>query len=823
MKKITQTLANVPRVLRGVAIGAFVLCAAVAQAQTPVFTNVWSITNLTFPDLPAAGDTVRGMAISPAGNVVFASRTSSNHISTLDGLDGNIKLGSGVAHTNLGGTLALVGCRISDDGYVFGANLSGSPASRFVIYRWNSDMDFSTPPLVVFDSGSATSFQSRIGDYIDIRGSGTNTEIVAVGNGSGANATTNIVLFRPTDDQLTNFTATSITITNNSINVVGGGVTFDGTNNAVFVKQTGFQFVRRVVYDPIALTASFTTTFNMDQSANNGIKFFETNGYRMMATVTTATVATNAPLVHRAKILQLTTPSNAVVVLDRAIPGGANGTNGANANSLGIVDVRNGNLIFSEPNNGILYVHLAGFVTNTPPTVGAVSGGGTYVGGYPVVLSSPVSGPGPLSYFWYYNTNTLISTVTNSYSIPAANLTNTGNYRLIVSNAYGNSTSTLATLTVLPAGYSGYASNLWTLAPGSRPYLTTSDTQRGLAYDAVSNRVVVVSRSPSNSVYLLNGDTGADEGTLDVSLLLPPNPAPPGNFPINAVGVADDGAIYVANLLTSTTSDTFCIYRWQNADPTAPLGLAYFGNPAIARIGDAMAVRGAGPDTQILCSFRTGTNLALFLPNDNAGASYNLNVLTVTNLPADAVANGFAGLGLAFGPGNTFWAKSSGFNLRLVAFDTNDFNAHVVATFTNVPGTDGPLGADNVNGYVATVGIGQIPQNLSLWDVARGEPEAFQLDRELFGSNNANANGTGAVAFAPASRRLFALDSNNGIIAAAYSLYYLHIEGGGIVTWPGTGSLQSSTNLTSGYTDIPGATSPYTNTTPGQVYFRVRR
>lgn len=811
-----------PAIMSGLTVLALALVTIAARAQTPEFTSVWSITNNSYPDLPASGDSVRGVAISPVtANVVYASRAGgSNHVSTLDGANGYNKLGSGAAPTVSGGTLALIGTRVSDDGHVYACNLSGSAASRLLIYRWESDTDFSTPPLVVYDSGAGTSFPARLGDYMDLRGSGAGTEIVLVGNGSGTAITTNFVLFKATDAMATNFTPTSIYVTN--ANVVGGGVTFEATNDALYVKAANGKSVYRVAYDPVAQTSSIARAFDMDQSANNGLKYYETNGLKLIATVTTSTSSATNNLTHRAKILQLLPANSALVVLDQPLPTPYS----ANGNALGLVDMNNDRWVFGEPNNGLSVFQLTGIVTNTPPTVGSASGGGTYVAGYPVNLSVVASGTDPLSYQWYFDngtTNVIGGATTNSYAIPALQTSNAGNYFVIVTNAYGSATSGVAALNILPGNYSNVASNLWTLAPGSRDYLTTGDTQRGIAYDAVSNVVVVVSRSPSNAVYLLDADTGADVGVLDVSFLYPPNPPPPGILPINMCGVADDGAVYVGNLLLNGTSDSFTIYRWQNADPLSFVTQAYLGNPGIGRLGDTMAVRGAGVDTEILCSVRTGTNLVLFTTAD--GYYFSPNVIAVENLPPDAQANGFAGLGLAFGAGNTFWAKSSGFNLRQVAFDTNTWTAQVVATYTNLPTTQAPLGVDSANGLVVTVGYGETPQNLSLWDVSAGEPVAVQVDREVFGSNNANANGTGAVAVDTARGRIFALDSNNGLIALSYGprLFIDSTVQGGVVSWNGPGVLQSATAVTGPYNDVLGATSPYTNSGASQIFFRLRR
>ena len=845
MKKISQIFTKIPRTVRRGIIAATALLTLAAHGQpVPVFTNVWQLSPTFFADMPTNGNNMRGIAISPiTTNVLYGTTASAtnqgvnvtgNHVSVLDFATGTNQLAQLKTVPN-GSQVNLGKIGVADDGKVYAINLTTAPVGvnqYFKIYQWPSETDITSEALYVFDStnifnptglpyGTTTnSFGWRVGDYMDVRGSGINTEIVVMGNGT---TSTNILIFRPTDAALTNFTYLVISTPFSGANVGGAGVAFEGTNNAIWCRQSGLQTTRRIAYNTNTLTSVATVTNTVDQSACQGLKYFSANGINMLATVQ-ATATTNG--VQRARVFTIPAASGPLVsVLNSAFPSAPANVNG---NAIGQVDYKKGYVAFGAPGNGITLWQLS-FVTNSPPAVTLSVSGNPIVEGFNTTYTATASGSSPFTYIWNFDngvSTNVIGSNTNILAFTPANLANGGNYFVIVTNLFGSVTSSVSTLTVLPAKFTGYATNLWTLAPGSRPYLTTGDTQRGLAYDSVSNRVVVVSRSPSNSVYLLNADTGADAGTLDVSLLLSPNPTPPGAFPISMTGVGDDGAIYVGNLITSAGSDTFSIYRWASADPTIPATQAYLNNPAVARLGDTMAVHGAGPDTQILCSFRTGTNLALFLPNDGLGLSYDFHLITVTNLPADAVANGFAGLGLAFGNGNTFWAKSSSFSLRLVSFDTNDFNAQVIATYTNLPAGEGPLGADNLNGYVATIGINQTPQNLSLWDVARGEPFAGQLDREVFGSNNANANGTGAVAFDPAHRRIFALDSNNGLIALSYSLYYLNIgpvAGGGVVTWPGTGDLQSATVVTGPYTDIIGATSPYTNAVPGRVFFRVRR
>ena len=99
------------------------------------------------------------------------------------------------------------------------------------------------------------------------------------------------------------------------------------------------------------------------------------------------------------------------------------------------------------------------------------------------------------------------------------------------------------------------------------------------------------------------------------------------------------------------------------------------------------------------------------------------------------------------------------------------------------------------------------------------------LDRELFATSNLNGNGTGSVAFDVAGGRLFALDSNNGLIALTYAprLYVTPQPPGAVLTWAGPGTLLAAPNVAGPYNPVLDAVSPYTNTAASQIYFRVRR
>ncbi len=821
-----------------------------AQGQiiyTPSLTNIWVVPAGSYYDLTNnSANNVRGIAIDPlTTNVLYASTVSSNHVSIVSFTSGSNYVGALNKQTVSAGTLAMAPVRAANDGSIYTCNISGAPTSRFLVFKWAGET-LSVDPVVVYDSGLGTSFQWRVGDYMDVRGSGENTEIVAVGNGTGANISTNFVVLRPTDSYCTNFTNFSITIPGGALTLCGGGIAFEGTNNAVWIRRTGSQETRRITYTPgVMASGACARTNTVDQSACTGLKYYaSTNGVQLLATVqTSTTIGAN----QKARVFQVpTSPTAAFIsVLNSNIPAVTGSQNG---NGAGNVDAQNGYFVFGAPGNGLSFFGLD-WITNSPPSVNASASASTIVQGYPVTFTAIASGSTPLTYQWYFNTNTLIpGATTNVYSINSVQATNVGVYTLITTNLYGAVTNSVSLSTVLPNGASALTTNLWSLAPGSRTYLTTGDTQRGLAFDPILTNLVLVSRSTTNGVHLLTAATGADAGEMDLSYMQTLTPIP-GTYQMNACGVADDGAVYVCNLLSSDNyptggADYFAIYRWADASGTAiqagayggsPLGAGTFGFAAgggtLGRLGDSMAVRGSGINTEILCPFRNGTNVCIFTTTD--GTTFTANIIAITNLVASIggtdpfTGNSPLALGCAFGTGKTFWAKSANYNLRQVSYDLATGQGGVIGSYP-LPGSEAPIGVDNSNGYVAAIGVNETPQNLAIFNLfAAGGPSLSSLlDRELFPVDNSNGNGTGAVAVDAAGGRMFALDSNSGIIALSYAGTAFIAAGASqqVVTWGTSAStLQSTTNLTVPFADVVGATSPYTNSTDEVKFFRLKK
>src|SRR5689334_20443233 len=93
------------------------------------------------------------------------------------------------------------------------------------------------------------------------------------------------------------------------------------------------------------------------------------------------------------------------------------------------------------------------------------------------------------------------------------------------------------------------------LAPGEGGYafLGTGNNERGLAYG--NGHVYLVSRSGGTFVRRLDPATGADLGSpLDVTGVSG------GTFALSAAATGSDGAVYVANLTTNSTTSPFKVY-----------------------------------------------------------------------------------------------------------------------------------------------------------------------------------------------------------------------------------------------------------------------
>jgi hypothetical protein len=289
---------------------------------------------------------------------------------------------------------------------------------------------------------------------------------------------------------------------------------------------------------------------------------------------------------------------------------------------------------------------------------------------------------------------------------------------------------------------------------------------------------------------------------------------------LNMIACTEDGQVYAANLTTDGTSATkLRVYGWLDDGELEAPYLAWEGDPGAGvaqRWGDSFDARGVGIDTEILVGSRAGTLVSIIRPG--FGANSPANVIDVT----DAEPGNF-GLSVRWGNGFTFYGKSSGSSLRHIIYDPGILTGSTIASNTQYAAMN-VIGFDAGSGLLAGISR-EIPDNLRLLRGANVLDGDISLDTEFFLTDNENANGTGQIAMG--NQRLYALQSNNGIIAASVAPYLraTKFEMSLILSWSGPGVLQGTPSLDVPFEDIAGATSGYTvdlSNTTGNRFFRLR-
>lgn len=295
---------------------------------------------------------------------------------------------------------------------------------------------------------------------------------------------------------------------------------------------------------------------------------------------------------------------------------------------------------------------------------------------------------------------------------------------------------------------------LWSIAPGSVPYVSSeaSGNERGLAYNGVSNELVVVHHgSDGLSVTVLDADTGAFKRALNTAGING------GDFLLDRVGVTGDGVIYVANVENSVSpSNPFKVYRWSNSDGNITPTVAYSGTAGFAnglRVGDSFTLRGAGKNTQILLGANGDSTASMLTTTD--GTNFTAALLTT-----DAPSNTFASC-VAFASTNSFWGKAAGLPLTKMVYNKTNLTATTSATITTLPNF-GTFGIDPVNNLMAAIVPGNGPDQFDLYSITNPSNPTL-LDSWTFANTNANVQMVGTVVFA--RNRLFSLDSGGGLQA----------------------------------------------------------
>lgn len=822
IRKPCAPLSKVPRIFwraAGLFCGLALLFGS-ASAQAQLLRKIWRIgTNDPAYSYINTDSTQRGIAYNPAYNqVVVLSRTGGNIAAVLDA-----ETGAEVGKLNTsgisGGTLTFNMVACGDDGAVYVFNLQSTavdpPASSslFKIYRWNST-EVGPAPSIAYHGDPGNGALMRWGDQIASRGGGTSTEFL-VGStraGSLTVGATNVALFKTADG--INFTHYRIDVSGVPIDALKFGLAFY-TNNTFFAKTQGGSLYL-IQYELTGPNSGVGTVLKSWASSLVPLHHIAVSGdYKLLAgnNITNRTV----------RLYDISNLGAGPVFLSAT----NFDTTGANANQTGALDFggqgRTNRLYSLISNNGILASAVDYPSGPVPPAIITQPGNAVvYSVVSNVTLNVAASGTS-LYYQWQKNSNDIPWATSSTLVLTNPTPADSGYYRVHVFNEADIVTSVNARVTVTAPKTNEVLSPIWGLPPGSRPYINTDNSQRGMDIDPITGNVLLVSRADGAKIYVIEPTSGADLATLNTAGITI------GTFPLNMIGVADDGVVYAANL--TTAANDFMIYRWNGADPEVLPEIAW-GAPSgsdpslglAVRWGDNMAVRGAGATTQILLASRNNNVVSILTTTD--GVNFTANPIVVTNAPG-----GFAGLGVAFGEGDTFYAKSSGNQLRKVAFSvTPGGNSGLVIGTNNINLNISAIDVDPQRNLLAGISL-ETPDNVQLYQI-QSPTSSLLLDQEFFYNDDgyidfANANGTGSAVIS--GTRLVALDSNNGLRAFSVTLppgplSITRVGSDVELSWPGGATLQSSSNAAGPYSDVNGATSPYTySPTPGtQIFYRLK-
>lgn len=326
----------------------------------------------------------------------------------------------------------------------------------------------------------------------------------------------------------------------------------------------------------------------------------------------------------------------------------------------------------------------------------------------------------------------------------------------------------LAALAVIPAGaaynitpltgFGGVNGDGW-YTPGEDgyAYLGTGNLERGLAYG--NGELYLVSRNGGNFIRRLDALTGADLGALNNTGISG------GTFAVNAVAVGGDGAIYVGNLTTSSSTSPFKIYKWANASATPTV--AYSGDPfgGVARYGDNLTAIGSGSATRLAAGSGATT-----VSGDNGFALIDPTAATASHFSVATTADGDFRLGIDFIDASTVIGTQGGGLLRVAQTDGT-----LLGTGSFSTTSQRPIGYTQLGGIGLLAAVDTVDGRVRIYDATNplslGSPVLF--GSTLF-THVGNANASGAVAWGDAwydtndsqwKANLYVLETNNGIQA----------------------------------------------------------
>ena len=312
---------------------------------------------------------------------------------------------------------------------------------------------------------------------------------------------------------------------------------------------------------------------------------------------------------------------------------GANPIGGANSATYTIPSVGVGNagqyhVVVSNSITSVTSSNAFLTVTNYPVVITNQPQGNTIMAGNPVSFTVGVSGTPPFFYQWFRGASSIANATNQSYTVINAQVSDTGNYSVQVSNLNNSVTSSNASLVVIPVPSAPWAySNVWKY---NQSNVNLGTAWKEIAYDD--------SGWSSGQGILAVENCGCLPDTIRTPLLLtfPGNASPtptyyfrtqvvltssPSLMSYAVTNVIDDGAVFYVNGVE--------VYRFG-----MPAGPITHTTLAAQTLGDAVAVGTTFPSAPWI----QGTNILAVEVHQSAPASsditFGMKIMVTELIPA---------------------------------------------------------------------------------------------------------------------------------------------------------------------------------------------
>lgn len=218
-------------------------------------------------------------------------------------------------------------------------------------------------------------------------------------------------------------------------------------------------------------------------------------------------------------IREISASGNVTTLAGNTVLSGSTDGTGSNArfyNPYGIAVGSSGTLTIADTGNYTVRQGTA-LTTATPPSIQTQPQGLSVNTGASVTFTVVATGTAPLSYQWTFGGGVITGATASSYTLTNAQTTNSGDYKVTVTNSAGFVTSNAATLTVAAGPAISAQPQSQTVNAGATTTLSVTATGVGLTYQWMLNGTAIAGATSSTLSISNTSATAAGSYTVVIT------------------------------------------------------------------------------------------------------------------------------------------------------------------------------------------------------------------------------------------------------------------------------------------------------------------